>query len=413
MSQARTNPAVLIIAAYFPPNPASGAARPGRFAKYLPEFGYDPIVISQAVPEVTGEAANVRRVPALSPRLTVRIRSGVSRSLQRYFLPYDDRLPWVAHALAEAEAVLEERRISVILSTSPPIATHLVARKLKHRHRIPWVADFRDPLQGNPFRSRKWPFPYDAILERRLFRSADALIANTDSVAEMWRGRHGKLAEKTSVLWNGFDPDDRVDVVPETPGGCRVLSHVGSLYGGRHPGRILTSIRRLIDVGKLLPDRIMVRLVGPYDNQCLRGNESVMDALRALGCLDCDGKQVSKAEARHAGAQSDYLLLLDLNEHDADLQVPAKLFEYIQFGRPILALTRRDSPTDRILRRSGVPFCAVYDDSTDEDVDSEVQALFNLPVEPVKSNDWYEQTFNVRNQTRTLAKILDSVRETA
>jgi len=149
--------------------------------------------------------------------------------------------------LDEAEAALMERPVVAVVSTSPPVATHLVARRLKRRFGVPWVADFRDPLRGNPFRTRRWFFPYDALLERMLFRNADALIANTDTLAEMWNRRYPEFSGKMSVIWNGFDPEDRIAPAVKASRGRRVLAHVGTLYGGRHPGRVLSSLVRLID----------------------------------------------------------------------------------------------------------------------------------------------------------------------
>jgi glycosyltransferase involved in cell wall biosynthesis len=334
----------------------------------------------------------------------------MGRLIQRYLLPYDDELPWASHALAEAEAVLALRPAVAVLSTSPPVATHLVALWLKRRHGLSWAADFRDPLRGNPFRSRRWFFPYDALLEGLLFRHADALIANTDTLAAMWHRRHTGIATKVSVIWNGFDPEDRAEPSPTSPGNRRVLAHVGSLYGGRHPGRLLSSFVRLLESGVLDADRVCTRFVGPFEEDWIRANQEVVDALRARGCLEYNGKSVPRDEARRATAEADYLLLLDMNEQDVDLQVPAKLFEYIQIGRPILAFTRCDSPSERILKSSGVPYRVVHHGSPDDEVDRQVRELFDLPAEPMRPGAWFEEQFNGRNQTRTLAAILDRVR---
>jgi glycosyltransferase involved in cell wall biosynthesis len=401
---------VLIVTLAFPPDPLSGAARPGRFARYLTQFGYEPIVICQNAPGQTADSAAVRRVPLPAPSRAVRALAGLGHLAQRFLLPYNDSVPWAAHALVEAEAVLAERPVAAILSTSPPVGCHLVALELKRRYGLPWVADFRDPLWGNPFRTRRWIFPYDAMVERLLFRHADALIANTDTVAEFWLHRHRNVAHKVTVIWNGYDPEDRIEALSSTPADRRVLAHVGSIYGSRHPSRLFASLVRLIQAGKLVADRIGVRLVGPIDEDCLRVNRKAVDALRSWNCLEYDGKQVPQAEARQAVARADYLLLLDLNEQDADLQVPAKVFEYVQIGRPILAFTRRDSPTDRILRGSGVPYRAVYHDSSDAEADCEVSGLFDLSTDPVQPSVWFIEQFDGRNQTRKLAEILDAVR---
>ncbi len=410
VTAASARPAVLILATAFPPDAVSGAARPGRFAKYLPQFGYEPIVICQSGPGQVFGSESVRRVPPPTPGRKARLLDGLGRLTQRFLLPYNDGLEWTAHLLAEAEALLARRPIAAVLSTSPPVATHLGALWLKRRHGLPWVADFRDPLWGNPFRSRRWPFPYDAPLERLLFRHANALIANTDQAAEMWRRRHRGLGSKVSVIWNGFDPEDRVEPFPPPPGERRVLAHVGTLYGRRHPGRLLGSLARLIDAGSLSPGQFRVRLVGPLEESWISEHRGAVEALRSRGSLEYDGRTVSPDEARRVGAQADYLLLLDLNEQDASLQVPAKLFEYIRLGRPILAFTGRQSPTERILRDSGVPYRVVPHGADDLEVDRQVRELFDLPTDPARPSPWFEEHFDGRNQTRALAAILDAAR---
>jgi hypothetical protein len=352
----------------------------------------------------------VRRVPPPDPGRRSRILAGLGRLTQRYLLPYNDDVPWAAHALVEAEAVLAERPIAAVFSSSPPVASHLVGLWLKLRHGLPWVADFRDPLQGNPFRSRRWFFPYDRLLEHLFFRHADALIANTDTTADLWRRQHRAIGDKVSVIWNGFDPAEPVEAGTTSSQNRRVLAHVGSLYGQRHPGRLLSSLTRLIQAGELAADRVLVRLVGPIAEHCVTMNQDAVAALQAWGCLEYDGKQVPQDEARLASSQADYLLLLDLTEGDLDLQVPAKLFEYVRIGRPILVFTRRGSPVERILQGSGVPFRAVYHDADDAEVDTRVRGLFDLPTAPTRPSLWFEEQFDGQNQTRTLAGILDRVR---
>lgn len=402
-------PVVLILCTAFPPDAITGAARPGRFARYLPEFGYEPVVICQSQPGQVPGPPSVRRVPPPAPGRRARLLAAAGEAAQRYLLPYNDNLPWAAHALAEAEAVLAGREVAAVLSTSPPVACHLVALVLHRRHGLPWVADFRDPLWGNPFRTRRWFFPYDAMLERSFFSHADAIVANTDAVAELWERRHRDAAGKVSVIWNGFDPDSRFGPATTASGRRRVLAHVGSLYGGRHPGRLLASLARLVRRGELAPDSFLIRLVGTIDEPCLGLEAEAVAALEAWGCLEYNGRNVPQAEAHREVAQADSLLLLDLNERQTSLQIPAKLFEYVQVGRPILAYTPHDSPTERILSRCGVPYRVVDSDMCDTEADRAVLSFLTLPTEPVPPSPWFEERFNGRNQTATLAAILDAV----
>jgi hypothetical protein len=158
--------------------------------------------------------------------------------------------------------------------------------------------------------------------------------------------------------------------------------------------------------GRLDPASIRVRLIGGVDEGVLERHKSAFDALRARNCLEFDGKVVPPSVAAHASATADYLLLLDLNESDASLQVPAKIFEYIQIGRPILAFTNPGSPVEKILRGSGIPFRSLSTRASNQEVDRTVLEFLSLPSEPHPPSEWFNTTFDGIRQTARLAEIL-------
>jgi glycosyltransferase involved in cell wall biosynthesis len=327
--------------------------------------------------------------------------------VQRHCLPYDDALPWIPYAVDRAGQVLALRKAEAVLSTSPPIAAHLAAYRVSRRHKLKWIADFRDPLYGNPFRTRKLGWIYDALLERLIVTQADAIIANTDTVADMLRQRYPRHARKIQVIWNGYDPDEAPK--PERPPRRehRVLSHVGSIYGGRHPEALLCSLDRLIERGLLQPESFRVRLIGPVDSPEPWSERPASRALKARGCLEIIGHRVPEAEAKRAMAEADFLLLLDLNHKDVGLQVPAKLFDYVHTGRPILALTTPGSPAERILSQSGVPCLFIHSQDSPEVIDQKVIQLLSLPLEPVTVSDWFRRNFSADGLANTLSGLLD------
>ena len=190
-------PAVLLIAYYFPPENTIGAARPGRFAKYLSRLGYPVWVIARRIePHQPGHS--VRK----APWRTVRIpnwngqrgpfkRIGAALLwLVRRIAPYDDRLPWVPNAYAAASAVRARHPSHIVISTHPPLAAHLVALALKWRHGGPWIADFRDPLASGSYRPGKRAMLFDPLLEMLIIRCADVVIANTDAMHRRWCERY-------------------------------------------------------------------------------------------------------------------------------------------------------------------------------------------------------------------------------
>jgi hypothetical protein len=279
---------------------------------------------------------------------------------------------------------------------------------------VRWVADFRDPLVGSPGRELTQsklhlgaiPAAVDRLIQRGAFRDADVLIANTDSVLDSWRRKHPATSHKLAHIWNGFDPEETLSAIPPPERSFQVLAHVGSIYTGRHPGPLLESMQRLIRNGRLDPKRILVHLVGHVTWNQLPDRE-LFEYLKELGCVRATGDIVGKAEAQQIMREADYLLLLDVIIPGAGQQLPSKVFEYIRIGRPILAITTRDSPTDRVLAGSGIPYSCIYNDSLPDEADSALLDLLAQPTEPVRPSEWFMSTFDAVPRTRALAALID------
>jgi hypothetical protein len=393
---------ILLLAYRFPPEIASGAARPYRFYKYLPEYGYDCEVVTSGVQPVS-EPRNIHRAPAETNHLkSIRGASFACAQLQRWLLPYNEQLPWLPHAIAAANTALSKRRFAAVLSTSPPLVTHLAALSLKRKHRLAWIADFRDPLVGNPFRNRRIAARYDAMIERTLFRHADALLGNTDTTVTAWRERYPQWADKMQVIWNGFDPEEPFGPAPIPPRPYKLLSHVGTLYGGRRPKLLLDSVERLIDRGELSPSSFKIEFTGPMEQNTDRSFTRLLE----MGCVRCT-PPVPRAEAMRKVAESDLLLLLDLNESDASFQVPAKIFDYIRTGRPILAFTPKDSPVQRILKGAGPAHVCVHPDDPPGISDQKLLAFLHLDGTSIRASEWFWREFDGRAQAGAVAATLD------
>lgn len=395
---------LLILAPAFPPDPFSGAARPGRFARYLPEFGYDVDVIAGR--HGPPETAQVRRVPyGRGPGPGERL-ANVAWWLRR-LLPHDDELPFAAQVLEAADALTRERTYDIILSTGPPMGLHAAALWLKRRHGTPCVCDFRDPLVGNPFRGRPWLFPHDAWLESWFARSSDAVICNTDEAGAAWRARHPQQAARVEVIWNGYDPDEALKAkIDET---CRVLAHVGTFYGGRHPGVLLNSLERLIANGELAASEARLELAGPVETGSLDHLTKVMECLEKKGVLTVDARTLPPDEAARVADRAGALLLVDLNEKEQGVQVPAKLFGYVLSGKPVLALTYEASPALKILEMACTPYTWVDPRWTAERTDAAVKKFFKLAWTARRPSEEFRQRFDGRIQTGTLARLLGRI----
>jgi hypothetical protein len=150
----------------------------------------------------------------------------------------------------------------------------------------------------------------------------------------------------------------------------------------------------------------LVRLIGGLDPASIP-DSALMRSLAQKGCLEYGTKLVPRQESQRAIAESECLLLLDLNERGTGLQVPAKIFEYIRLGRHIFTFTYRNSSACHILERAGVPYCCIYPDTPDQELDERVLDMMSIPTQPVSPSRWFAENFDGRLQAGTVARIID------
>ena len=411
-----TRPAHVFFVAYnFPPDSTVGSVRPFRFYRYLKELGY-PCTVLTATPQPDDCPEDVLWIP--DPLLGIwekplaaplSAAGQLERVIRRFVFPGGIGIIWSLRVAWRYGAVWRETargRRPVLLTTFPPLGILTAGLLIALRERTLWIADFRDPLAivtGRPFYSvfTRWMY---ALLEVCVFRWAKAVIANTEEMAAVWRERYPWIRLRLRVIWNGFDPEDLPQAEALPSRGERLIIHAGQLYEGRNPNLILWSLLRLRQAGTPEALRTRILLVGTISNSAqvdpeLLRNRGVDDWLEFR-------KPVAKQEAMRLTSQADGLLLL---QPQSQIQVPAKLFEYVAIGRPILALVPRDSAVERILSRAGVPYRCIYADDVPEAADRKLLEFLQLDTRPVRFSGWFEQHFNAREQTAELASIIEEI----
>ncbi|MCH8146400.1 MAG: glycosyltransferase family 4 protein [Planctomycetes bacterium] len=380
----------LCIAYAFPPIQRSGVHRTLGFVRHLSKRGWNATVltvnpgdepIDKASLELVPDSVDVIRTPwhdliAQTKRL-LRMGSGAMpedapisefgvtesrdalRTMPRRFRDWvsrlmttpDSRLGWYWPACRAGKSILQSRRYDVIYSTSPYMTAHLIARRLSQRSGIPWVADFRDPWRDNPFREQ--PFSslnrWDAFLERGVLRQADYMVCNTPTMRARLCERLPFVAEKSTVIMNGFDRDWLVDVKPNRPGPANefILTHAGQFYGRRSPIPLFRALRRAMASPSITGRRIRLTLIGPgqYDGVSL-------EELARMEGVENHVTIISPKPHREALsllAGSDAVLLMGSSGPGSDLQIPNKLFEYLALRRPILAVVAPANPSVEVL----------------------------------------------------------------
>jgi len=338
--------ALLITRAYYPSN-ASGAQRPVKLAKYLPAFGWTPVVLcAEWTPENAGDMYDPLLAAQPDVCRTVRIpyptmpptRIGrAPRRVAEILFPYRAPFGFTRRMLAAAEDLVRQEHFDVIWSTYTPGLTHHVASRIARRYGIPWVADFRD--LPDQFVHYGWRDRRVLKAERRVCWGATVMTATTSWQAQRLTKSYGVPCH---VVPNGFDPDD----YPPVRGGPSekfTIAYFGSLHTYRNPQVLFEALERLIAAGEV--DRGAIRVLfyvtgedllkpwlAPYHN--LQDNVEMYSRV-------CRDKMVR--------LMRESVVLLCLKSPEAGGSIPAKLFEYLGARRPILNVPGDGDLVDGVL----------------------------------------------------------------
>jgi len=404
---------LLIIAYWFPPSGEIGALRPFRFFKYLRQLGYDCRIITATAQSVPSSNITVVRdalegVWDSPPGQRLPRKAYLEYLFRRFMLPGHIGFVWSWAVAAECRRIVRNNpgKQVVVFSTYPPIGTLLAGLLTRMRNRARWIADFRDPIGGVPMellppRVRFWT----RVFERLTFHFADAVIANVEAAATVWRQSYPEAQPRLHVVYNGYDPDDMPQARSIPARDRRLIVHAGTLYHGRNPNVVLEAFARLHQRGITEASSARMMFVGEVDSRAGL-NKAIADAGQKEGWLEFRGI-VPRDEALRLLQEADGLLLV---QPQTNIQVPGKLFEYICIGRPILAIAPRSSPIEEILLKSGVAQVCIYPDDAPEVVDSKLLEFLRFANRPCPMSEWFQANFNSRLQTDILARIVDGLR---
>ena len=342
---------VLTLTYHFPPSAASGSFRLLGFARHLPAYGWRAAVVAPpGLPWEPTDAALLSQVP---PETAVYPAPYLTSRVARKFVRYKG---WFPRALRACETAIREQSPEVILTSGPPHQIHWLGLWLKRKHGLPWVADFRDPWysearleRGESLESR-----WISLQESAVMRRADAVIANAPGACRQLRNAYPKYRSKFVTLPNGYDREKfeglAAEIEPRVPGAPPRVVHAGAIYVGRDPLPLLDAVKRVSEGAE--PVTLDVRFFGPPPENGMDLGKEVQ--ARELGDRVTLAGQVPYARALREMASADILLLMD--SPGRTVGVPAKLYEYIGAGRPILALGEQGGDLALVLEQSGLPY---------------------------------------------------------
>ena len=383
---------VLIITYYWPPSGGSGVQRWLKMSKYLPEYGWQPVIYTAENAEypvedpslekdVCPEAEVIRR-PIAEPYMFYKKFLGIKKEQKvkagfidesdrkkgwkerlsvwirgNFFIP-DARCWWVKPSTKYLKTYLKDHPVDAIVSTGPPHSMHLIAMRLKKTLNLPWIADFRDPWTEidyyNDLHLTKCSDRKHHRLEHQVLTKADKVVAVGWDMA---KGLERLGAKDPIVVPNGYDWDLQAGscTAPLTQG--FTLTHIGIIGANRNKHQLWQALQELTADHEGLRKDLKIRLIGQVDQSVIRSiaDNGLQDNTEIIPYLPHD-------EVLQLQQTSQILLLLINNTPSARGILTGKLFEYLASGRPILCIGPEDGDAARIITETGSGRTINFDD---------------------------------------------------
>jgi glycosyltransferase involved in cell wall biosynthesis len=426
---------VLFVTYYWPPAGGAPINRILKFYKYLPEFDWEPVILTvdkgdfpfvdHSLEKQVRESTSIYRArnfsihsifQRISPKsksefipygftdhTTKGIKGKISRWVKYNFIP-DTRILWKGSAYRKARQILSEHKIDLIFSSSPPQTNHIIAKKLARKYRIPWVADFRDPWTdvfwlNDQSKRLKLIHAIDKKMERNTIAQMDAVITVSPHLVSL-------LSEKTSkkihLIYNGYD-DEMFDLQKEKSAKDKfIITYAGSMSYSQKPDSFFRAIKRLSE-DKDFTDKTLIRFMGnfpPFLHEMIV-QSSLKDKIEML-------EYTEHQQAVELIASSSLLLMIIPETPDNKGVVTSKLFDYLAVRVPILSYGPTDGDAAGVIEtaRAGKNF--MYNDA-DNSAEFILHTFNNWKQNEVITdmNHEYIRSFSRKNLTRQLAEIFD------
>lgn len=422
---------ILIITYYWPPAGGPGVQRWLKFAKYLPEFGWKPIIYTPENPSYPLlDESLIKDIPKdieivktkiwepyqLAERLNKsnkKFKAGqfdVGRNQSwksrlsiwvrgNFFIP-DARVFWVKSSVTFLEKYLTENKIDVVVTSGPPHSLHLIGLNLKKNlPHLKWIADFRDPwTEISYYKHLKLTKNSDKKhrqLESDVFRTADITLATSFTDAENFK----KNGANAVCITNGFDETD-ASISGTAKSSQFTLSYIGVLEQLRNPEILWKSLDEIIRSNIEFSENFVLKFVGRIDDTILKSIEdsALKNNIANLGYLSHD-KAIEEMQ------NSDMLLITNFPNESSKGIIPGKIFEYLASGKQIISFGPDGADVSKILDETNAGKHFSYEDH------QEVKRFILEKYELWKNGELYENTHNIeqfsrRNLTEKLANIL-------
>lgn len=412
---------VLIIANQFPPMGGSGVQRSVKFVKHLAKFGYEPVVFTREIGNMPlkdetllkdiPKGTKIYRTKAYEPTELKGILRIPGKVVGKLTIP-DSARYWANAALKTALEVIKKEGIKMIYTTSAPYSDHLLGLAIKKKMPdIKWAVDFRDEWTNNPYTLDN---PYNPIrtsieksMESKVLNTADVLITNTPVMRENFVNNNRLKGDNFYVIPNGFDIEDFEGFDLEKPKNDKMtFVYTGALYGRRKPDTFFEALKQLKSEGLIDGNNITVQLIGNYHKDKLQAQ---IDSYGLTNEFDIVG-YVPHDVCIEKQLKADVLVMIEGTGRGANAFYTGKIFEYMNTGRPVLAILPQEGAAAGLVRESKIGIVAHTDNV--EAIKSNIKNYYDawlegkLDFEPDRS---VIDKFERKELTKELARVFDTV----
>ncbi len=384
------NKSILIIAYYWPPSSGVAGHRWLHMSNYLEKLGYNVHVIVPENPDYTAKDDDLFRF--VSPKIKVtksknfEIRNIISKRKEvketseldslfyrdksalslkekimlwvrgNIFIP-DARITWYLKSKKSILNYVKTNKIDVLITTGTPHSLHLFGLFLKKRLNLKWIADFRDPWTTIEYHNKMYLSSFAKIkhknLEKKVLSKADAVTTVSNSWAEEFKEIG---ANNVHVILNGYE-ESSFSNNKVKPYEDFIICHPGTLNEDRIPNNLFPVLSKLNEEGKT----IKLHLYGNVSNKIIELiNHSKLE--KEVVTFN----SVSHSEILKIMSKSTILLLLiNKGKENSKGRIPAKLFEYIRTGKPVLLIGNINGDAAKIVNSEKLGKAFSYSDSQD------------------------------------------------
>lgn len=373
---------LLMVAYAFAPVNVSGSIRPLYFARHLPWFGYEPIVVTTADPgdvprdesmdavlqgrckvirvapwrrrKVHSPGGRARRNavdegrcqdgpsgdPKALPDATCGLISGLRAEVQRY-------RPWIAPAVAAGLKQCASPGVDAVWATGDPWVSLVAGYWISRLSGLPLVSDIRDPWTYGPrarrrgAREARWHRQW----ERRVLGRSSAIVYTSPlTTAVMTRRVAPSVARRMTTITNGF-ADDQVPVRRLVGEDRFLMRFVGTLKGHRSPAILFEGLARACREPDFARD-VCLEFIGlPGDVEAEAARHGVQEHVQCRGF-------VPQEESRQLMRGADVLVLLQTIMGEGADVIGGKAYEYLAARRPILAVVSAEGGDGWLIGRT-------------------------------------------------------------